>query len=121
MILPRGPAAARVTVAHPNPRTAEANRQAFLRHFPARGEVRIARSWAGIIDTTPDVIPVLGSTDVPGFLFATGFSGHGFAMGPIVGRLMAELICDGRTSLDLAPLRFARFREGAQAPARAVR
>jgi glycine/D-amino acid oxidase-like deaminating enzyme len=105
----------------PNPHTTEANRRAFQRHFPALGELRIARSWAGIIDTTPDVIPVLGRTDVPGFLFATGFSGHGFAMGPVVGRLMAELICDGRTSFDLAPLRFSRFREGALAPARVVR
>jgi glycine/D-amino acid oxidase-like deaminating enzyme len=105
----------------PNPRTAEANRQAFMRHFPALGEVRIARAWAGIIDTLPDLIPVLGPTPVPGFLFATGFSGHGFAMGPIVGRLMAELICEGRTSLDIAPLRFARFAEGALAPARPLR
>ena len=105
----------------PNAATAEANRQAFMRHFPALGEVRIARTWAGIIDTLPDLIPVLGATPVPGFLFATGFSGHGFAMGPIVGRLMAELICDGRPSLDLHPLRFSRFAEGALAPARALR
>jgi glycine/D-amino acid oxidase-like deaminating enzyme len=92
-----------------------------MRHFPAVGEVRIARVWAGIIDTLPDLVPVLGATDVPGFLLATGFSGHGFAMGPVVGRLMAELICDGRPSLDLSALRFSRFREGRLAAARALR
>ena len=105
----------------PNRATAEGNRLAFMRHFPAVGAVRIARSWAGIIDTLPDLVPVLGATEVPGFLFATGFSGHGFAMGPVVGRLMAELICDGRPSLDLTALRFARFREGKLAAARALR
>jgi glycine/D-amino acid oxidase-like deaminating enzyme len=105
----------------PNAATAEANREAFMRHFPSLGEVRIARTWAGIIDTLPDLLPVLGATPAPGFLIATGFSGHGFAMGPIVGRLMAELICEGRTSLDLHPLRFARFAEGELAPARPLR
>jgi glycine/D-amino acid oxidase-like deaminating enzyme len=57
---------------------------------------------------------VLG--EVPGlrgFVLATGFSGHGFAMGPIAGRLVAELIVDGKTSLDITGFRFSRFAEGA--------
>ena len=48
-----------------------------------------------------------------GFVLATGFSGHGFAMGPIAGRLVAELIVDGKTSLDISGFRFSRFAEGA--------
>jgi hypothetical protein len=57
---------------------------------------------------------VLGEVERPrGFILATGFSGHGFAMGPIAGRLVAELIVDGKTSLDIAPFRFSRFAEGA--------
>ena len=59
-------------------------------------------------------MPVLG--EVPGlrgFVLATGFSGHGFAMGPIAGRLVAELIVDGKTSLDITGFRFSRFAEGA--------
>ncbi len=59
-------------------------------------------------------MPVLG--EVPalrGFVFATGFSGHGFAMGPVAGRLVSELIVDGETSLDISPFRFSRFAEGA--------
>jgi glycine/D-amino acid oxidase-like deaminating enzyme len=74
----------------------------------------IARSWAGYIDATPDLVPVLG--EVPGLgglVLATGFSGHGFAMGPIAGRLVSELIADGKTSLDITPFRFSRFAEGA--------
>jgi glycine/D-amino acid oxidase-like deaminating enzyme len=74
----------------------------------------IARSWASYIDATPDLLPVMG--EVPGLrglVVATGFSGHGFAMGPIAGRLVSELIVDGRTSLDISAFRFSRFAEGA--------
>jgi glycine/D-amino acid oxidase-like deaminating enzyme len=84
------------------------------RVLPALPPLGIARSWAGYIDAAPDLVPVLG--EVPGlrgFLLATGFSGHGFAMGPIAGRLMSELIVDGKPSLDIAGFRFSRFAEGA--------
>ncbi len=43
---------------------------------------------------------------------ATGFSGHGFGMGPITGQLMAEVIAEGKPSLDLAGFRFDRFGQG---------
>ena len=48
---------------------------------------------------------------VKGFLFATGFSGHGFAMGPGTGRVMSEIILDGEASVDVNGLRFSRFKE----------
>ena len=82
--------------------------------LPSLPPLDIARSWAGYIDATPDLVPVLG--EVPGlrgFVLATGFSGHGFAMGPIAGRLVSELIVDGKTSLDISAFRFSRFAEGA--------
>ena len=60
---------------------------------------------------------MLGEAAAPrGFLFATGFSGHGFALGPIVGRLISELVVDGAPSLDLHRFRFGRFAEGDLAP-----
>ncbi|MGH6882128.1 NAD(P)/FAD-dependent oxidoreductase [Hypericibacter sp.] len=89
--------------------------------FPNLGPVSVVRSWAGNIDATPDAIPVLGGVEpVRGLLVATGLSGHGFGMGPIVGRLMAELAAKGKTSLDIAGFRFSRFREGAALGARSV-
>jgi glycine/D-amino acid oxidase-like deaminating enzyme len=91
------------------------------RTLPALPPLRIARSWAGYIDATPDLVPVLG--EVPGlggFVLATGFSGHGFAMGPIAGRLVSELIVDGKTSLDISGFRFSRFAERAIGPPRSV-
>jgi glycine/D-amino acid oxidase-like deaminating enzyme len=82
-----------------------------LPFLPALG---IAESWAGYIDATPDLAPVLGAVPSPrGFILATGFSGHGFAMGPVAGRLVSELIVDGKTSLDISAFRFSRFAEGA--------
>ncbi len=105
----------------PSPETAEACRRGFMAHFPALGEVRLERSWAGIIDATPDMVPVLGEAKaLPGFVLATGFSGHGFAMAPIVGRLVAELILDGRPSLDIRGMRLERFAEGDFGKARKV-
>ena len=98
----------------PNPVKVRRSLAELQRVLPALPSLGIARSWAGYIDAAPDLVPVLG--EVPGlrgFVLATGFSGHGFAMGPIAGRLVAELIVDGKTSLDITGFRFSRFAEGA--------
>lgn len=103
----------------PNRERVERSRAAFLRAFPFLEHVRIERSWAGYIDSTPDAVPVLGEAPgLQGFVFATGFSGHGFAMGPIVGKLVAELIVGGQPSLDLSGLRLSRFFDGTMAAPR---
>ena len=84
----------------------------FRKLFPGL-EFDVVKTWAGYIDTTPDAIPVIDAVDEPaGLVIATGFSGHGFAMGPIVGRLVSELIVDGEPSLGLEAFRFSRFRDG---------
>ena len=97
----------------PNPGTVMRSLKGLNALIPETRDLRIRRSWAGLIDTTPDAIPVIGPVDAPqGFIFATGFSGHGFAMGPIVGRLLAELIADGAPSIDLQDLSYRRFADG---------
>ncbi|MFQ5872228.1 MAG: NAD(P)/FAD-dependent oxidoreductase [Dehalococcoidia bacterium] len=89
--------------------------------FPSLASLGVQRYWAGRIDATPDAIPVLGEVDRPkGFIFATGFSGRGFGMGPITGLLVSELIVDGRPSLDIHNMRHSRFREGDLDKAKAV-
>ena len=98
----------------PNPAKVRRSLLELQRVLPSLPPLGIARSWAGYIDAAPDLIPILGEVDrLRGLLLATGFSGHGFAMGPIAGRLLAELIVDGKPSLDLAAFRFSRFAEGA--------
>ena len=85
---------------------------AFRDLFPEFRDIGIDISWAGVIEVTPDELPVFGETPgLEGLVVATGFSGHGFGIGPVSGRLMAELISEGKTSLDLSGFRFTRFSE----------
>ncbi len=81
--------------------------------FPQLREVRPVERWAGLIDVTPDEIPVLGPVDgLPGLFIATGFSGHGFGIGPAAGCITAQLASGETPLVDPHPFRFARFREG---------
>ncbi len=85
----------------------------FKAAFPVMEDVQIARTWAGLIDVTPDAIPVISPVeDIPGFYLATGFSGHGFGIGPGAGRLTAEMVTDAPTCVDLKPFRYSRFFDG---------
>src|SRR5262245_27571601 len=69
--------------------------------------------WAGLLEGTPDFHPIMGpAPGVRGMLLCYGFSGHGFKEAPVTGRLIAEMILDGRTSIDIAPLGFERFAKG---------
>ena len=111
--LPTEPPVNRRKIAH--------NERRFYELFPKISGLGIGRAWAGYIDLTPDLIPLLGAIGSPGgFYLAAGFSGHGFALGPVVGRLLSELIVDGRPSLDLEPFRPGRFAEGEVVRARRV-
>ncbi|MEO9188824.1 MAG: FAD-binding oxidoreductase, partial [Acetobacteraceae bacterium] len=81
--------------------------------FPIFAKAQIAQQWAGLIDVTPDAVPVISPIDsVPGFFVATGFSGHGFGIGPGAGRLMADLVTGDPPIVDPAPFRFTRFTDG---------
>jgi len=78
--------------------------------FPLMRGVRVVRCWAGIEAVMPDEIPVIGpSATAADAYHAFGFSAHGFQLGPIVGRLLAELIVDGHTDHPIDPFRISRF------------
>jgi glycine/D-amino acid oxidase-like deaminating enzyme len=80
------------------------------RMFPAFAGIRVAESWGGLMDVTPDAVPVIDQVGhMPGFFVATGFSGHGFGIGPGAGRLMADLVAGDRPVVDPAPFRLGRF------------
>lgn len=100
-----------------NKRKIAHNLGAFRRLFPHLGEIALETAWSGRIDLTPDVIPIMDNP-MPGLFIAAGFSGHGFALGPSVGRQMAAWIAQGRPMLDLAPFRLSRFNDGGAAPAK---
>jgi len=78
--------------------------------FPVMRAAQIVRCWAGIEARMPDDIPVIGPSSTSENVFhAFGFSAHGFALGPIVGAIIAELVTGGKTNLPIAPFRIDRF------------
>lgn len=78
--------------------------------FPAMRNAVINRCWAGIEGRMPDDLPVIGrSSTSEGVVHAFGFSAHGFALAPIVGRIVAELATSGKTDLPIAPFSILRF------------
>jgi glycine/D-amino acid oxidase-like deaminating enzyme len=102
--------ATRVLDPAPNPDIVAESLRNVTRDFPAFAGARVAQSWGGLIDTTPDAVPVIGPVPaVPGFFLMSGFSGHGFGIGPGAGRLMAELVTGAAPVVDPAPFRFERF------------
>jgi glycine/D-amino acid oxidase-like deaminating enzyme len=80
------------------------------RVLPRVGDVSIERSWAGYFDVTPDALPILGATPAPsGLVIATGFCGRGLALGPVVGRVAAELLTGEVPSVELRVFDPTRF------------
>jgi sarcosine oxidase subunit beta len=89
------------------------NLEAALARMPLVEKASRAAHWAGLYEVTPDAHPIYGATHVDGFTICTGFSGHGFMHGPISGKLMSELLLDGKFStVDVSMLDLARFEEG---------
>jgi glycine/D-amino acid oxidase-like deaminating enzyme len=87
----------------------------LARQFPAFAGARVVQEWAGLIDVTPDAVPVISTVDaVPGLVVATGFSGHGFGIGPAAGHLAADLATGARPIVDPAAFRFSRFTDGSR-------
>jgi glycine/D-amino acid oxidase-like deaminating enzyme len=81
--------------------------------FPAFRDIAVAETWGGMIDVMPDAIPVISAVESrPGFFIATGFSGHGFGIGPGAGRLVADMVTGAPTIVDPAPFRLSRFTDG---------
>ena len=81
--------------------------------FPAFAKARIVQEWAGMIDVTPDAVPVISPVDaVPGLIVATGFSGHGFGIGPGAGRLAADLATGATPVGDPHDFRLSRYSDG---------
>jgi sarcosine oxidase subunit beta len=95
-----------------NPDFIEKIVQLAMDRVPLLESASIQSSWGGLYEVTPDHHPIIGA--VPGLgnvILAAGFSGHGVMHAPATGTLVAEMLLDGKTSLDLAPLRFSRFKE----------
>ena len=88
--------------------------EAATRRLPALAELPIASTWWGLYDVSPDMNALVGeSPDVSRFLYATGFSGHGFQQAPAVGEHVAQLVAGLTPTLDLSAFDATRFARGA--------
>ncbi len=85
-----------------------------LRVFPPLAEAGLERVWVGLYEMTPDRHPILGPVPgLEGLYLACGFSGHGFQHGPVVGKLLAEMLLEGGArTVDVSCLGLERFARG---------
>lgn len=91
--------------------TASAISRGTMTYFPALAELKVIRTWAGWIDLCEDLVPVIGPVEeVPGLMVAAGYSAHGFCLGPVTGKLLAECAVGETPCVDWKPLAYDRFR-----------
>ena len=99
----------------PAPNMGKVNRllRNFAALFPDLPPIRLKAAWAGMIDTMPDIVPVVDHVpSLPGLTIGTGMSGHGFGIGPGMGRVLAALATGGDVGHDLTRFRLSRFSDG---------
>lgn len=102
----------RVLDPQPNQKAIAQLRRDIAELFPPLADIEFVETWGGIIESTPDIVPVIDESAIEGFYIATGFSGHGFGIGPGAGQAIAEMLTERTGSIDLQPLRLTRFFDG---------
>ena len=81
-----------------------------LEVLPSLADVPLARVWGGLLDTTPDALPVIErSPAIDGLVVAAGFSGHGFCLGPVTGEIVRDLVQTNTTPYPISSFRADRF------------
>ena len=82
-------------------------------HYPVLKGLEVEQSWGGLIDSTPDGIPVISGVDpLPGLYLSTGYTGLGFGIGPAAGRLAADIVAGDPPIVDPYPYRYSRMIDG---------
>ena len=105
----------RVLNPKPNAKHIERIRENFAKRFPEIGKPVIEHAWAGMIDTMPDIVPIIDrAASLPQLIIATGGSGHGFGIGPGIGRIVADMAQEKPEQHDIKRFRFSRFTDGSK-------
>ena len=87
------------------------------RRLPELLEMGLAGGWKGYYEVTPDHNALIGeAAGVARFLYATGFSGHGFLQAPAAGEIVRDLVLRDEPFVDVSPLSVERFASGAARP-----
>ena len=97
----------------PTPKVLKDIRENVDTIFPQLAKTPIVETWAGMIEASPDVVPVIDAVEgLPGLHVATGFSGHGFGLGPGAAKAAAGMLTGEDSGIDLSALRLSRFFDG---------
>ena len=103
----------RVLNPQPRARAVAGIRNILAERFPGLARTCIVEAWSGVVETTPDAVPVIDEAEsLPGFYIATGLSGHGFGIGPGAGKAIAGLLTGADVGMDLSEFRLSRFFDG---------
>jgi glycine/D-amino acid oxidase-like deaminating enzyme len=103
----------RVLDPEPNPNIVKSIKTNLESVFPQLAGIDIVESWAGMIEATPDAIPVIDEAEnYEGFFIATGFSGHGFGIGPGAAKAITGMLTGNDSGIDLREFRLSRFFDG---------
>ena len=86
--------------------------ESMMRILPRTRDIRIVRHWSGFYDMTPDASPLFGETEIEGLYVSCGYSGHGYMVGPIAGKVMAQKIIGQEMSFDMSAFDYRRFARG---------
>ena len=85
--------------------------QRAIRFFPVIKDIKVIRSYAGLRPFTPDHLPIISETEVPGFYVAAGHEGDGIGLSLITGKLIAQMICDEAPEISIETLKLSRFKD----------
>ena len=103
----------RILDPEPEKQVLQQMRTALERWFPEIAPAAFVESWGGMIESSPDVLPVISHVDGhEGFLVASGFSGHGFGIGPGAGKLIADMVRGVADRAEMRAFRLQRFFDG---------
>ncbi|NRF70773.1 FAD-binding oxidoreductase [Aquincola sp. S2] len=104
----------RILDPQPDAATIRKTHERAIQLLPVLRDTRVLNAWAGYVDCTYDGVPAIGEVpEVPGFILAAGFSGHGFGIGPGAGHLVADLVTGANPIVDPKPFNPGRFNESA--------
>jgi glycine/D-amino acid oxidase-like deaminating enzyme len=104
----------RILDPQPDAATIRKTHERAIQLLPVLRDTRVLNAWAGYVDCTYDGVPAIGEVpEVPGFILAAGFSGHGFGIGPGAGHLVADLVTGANPIVDPKPFNPGRFKESA--------
>jgi sarcosine oxidase subunit beta len=85
--------------------------QRAIRFFPVIKDIKVIRSYAGLRPFTPDHLPIISETEVPGFYVAAGHEGDGIGLSLITGKLISQMICDEALEIPIEALKLSRFND----------